>query len=137
MARSALLLAAALSLSSRPCTAGSVEVEVEGCGRAGSSRVALRGGDTVEMTVRGPGLDRARRASTSGLRSPLDLSIRGRSGGSSPAVTLTAGIPAAVEDGDDGRIVLETAAGDLNFDAMTDDADFSVFVAAYEALVCP
>lgn len=116
VARSALLLLApTLSLSSGPCAAGSVEVEVEGCGRAGSSRVALRGGGTVELTVRGPGLDRTRRASASGLGSRLDLSLRGRSGGSSPAVTLTAGIPAAVEDGDDGRIVLETEAGEESF----------------------
>lgn len=107
-----LLLAAVLSV---PCAAGSLEVEVEGCGRADSSRVALRGGGTVELTVRGPGLDRTRRVTTSGLGSRLELSIVGRSGGSSPAVTLTAGIPAGVVDGDDGRIVLETATGEESF----------------------
>jgi len=114
VARSTLLLAAALSLASLPCVAGSLEVEVEGCGRAGA-RVALRGGDTVDLTVRGPGLDRTRRASTSGLGSRLELALRGRSGGSSPSVTLTVGIPDEVEDGDEGRIVLETATGEESF----------------------
>lgn len=107
--RAVLLLAAVLSI---PSAAWSVEVEVDGCGRAGSSPVALRGGGTVELTVRGPGLDRTRRASTSGLSSRLELSIRGRSGGSSPAVTLTVGVPPGVEDGDEGRIVLDSAGGE-------------------------
>ena len=108
------LVVAALSLAGTAPAAASIDDISGACRATPGGPILLSAGSTIELTVKGKGVDLVRRVEDVGLGG-VTVRIGERRGGSGSSVTLRVTVDTSVRHGDEGRIRLEYPTGEDSF----------------------